>query len=567
MSTSVEYKNVLAPINDIGLTPLKFNAYIGPDLSNCLQIQSTNAHANGTVTFQNITSDPRIVLSNRAWVHVKYNIKFTGSVHGNISTLLNDGYDAPRSLPFHRSCTSVDTIINGHAHNTLINSVLDPQLRYMDKSKLDYIGADGYSFLDMGNYKDLDGTLLSPFNNYGTVPAFNSSPRGNIFKLNIINNTGAAAEIEFETIEPLFMTPPFSFSKLPEPLWNIQSFNVIFHMNSDFNIWSHLIKDNTNYSDISSISSSITNAKLYLLTNTVENMPYDLPPLYLPYVENNQIHTSPQTVASGAQTTFSFANYQIGTLFTSAYIWAETVKTGSAADVVQADIAHAITGLKIQYANQTMFNNYSPEQLYTEICKPVGLNYGQEMFDGNVVAFNGSKSRLAGSYIKLIPGINFNLGEKSIGGVSQNRDIQIDVTVKNTDSASASIVVHCVFFNEGLLTITRSGCDYNMNIMTLEQAKQHGVSHMSKDIEDIITGGDWKSFWSKVKTGFNKVNNYLKDKKLVSKVAKSLGSVGVPYASTVGQYAEKLGYGYRGGIPAGGFNGGAFVDESDLYDE
>ncbi|KYQ93234.1 hypothetical protein DLAC_05881 [Tieghemostelium lacteum] len=40
-----------------------------------------------------------------------------------------------------------------------------------------------------------------------------------------------------------------------------------------------------------------------------------------------------------------------------------------------------------------------------------------------------------------------------------------------------------------------------------------------------------------------KANNYLKDKKIISSVARVLGSAGVPVAGTVADVAGKLGYG------------------------
>jgi hypothetical protein len=41
-------------------------------------------------------------------------------------------------------------------------------------------------------------------------------------------------------------------------------------------------------------------------------------------------------------------------------------------------------------------------------------------------------------------------------------------------------------------------------------------------------------------------NNWLKKTKVISKVAGTLNSVGVPYANTIGGVAKKLGYGKRG---------------------
>jgi hypothetical protein len=40
-------------------------------------------------------------------------------------------------------------------------------------------------------------------------------------------------------------------------------------------------------------------------------------------------------------------------------------------------------------------------------------------------------------------------------------------------------------------------------------------------------------------------NNYLKNTKLISKVARTLGDSGVPYAGTISKVAETLGYGRR----------------------
>jgi hypothetical protein len=50
---------------------------------------------------------------------------------------------------------------------------------------------------------------------------------------------------------------------------------------------------------------------------------------------------------------------------------------------------------------------------------------------------------------------------------------------------------------------------------------------------------------SKFTDFFKKAHDFIKSKKLVSTVANALGSVGVPYAGTIGNVAGKLGYGRR----------------------
>ena len=59
-----------------------------------------------------------------------------------------------------------------------------------------------------------------------------------------------------------------------------------------------------------------------------------------------------------------------------------------------------------------------------------------------------------------------------------------------------------------------------------------------------MRGGGLKDF-------LMKAHNFLKKHQLVSKIGGLLGSVGVPYAGTVGSVAGKLGYGRRR-MPRGG---------------
>ena len=62
----------------------------------------------------------------------------------------------------------------------------------------------------------------------------------------------------------------------------------------------------------------------------------------------------------------------------------------------------------------------------------------------------------------------------------------------------------------------------------------------------IRRGGSLKS-WLK------KANTWLRGNKVISRVGNTLGSLGVPYASNVGNIAGKLGYGRgRGLTPTGG---------------
>ncbi|KYQ88912.1 hypothetical protein DLAC_10493 [Tieghemostelium lacteum] len=48
-----------------------------------------------------------------------------------------------------------------------------------------------------------------------------------------------------------------------------------------------------------------------------------------------------------------------------------------------------------------------------------------------------------------------------------------------------------------------------------------------------------------IRDWFKKANTYLKDKKIISKVARALDSAGVPLTGTVGDVAEKYGYGKK----------------------
>ena len=53
------------------------------------------------------------------------------------------------------------------------------------------------------------------------------------------------------------------------------------------------------------------------------------------------------------------------------------------------------------------------------------------------------------------------------------------------------------------------------------------------------------SFFGSIGNAISKASGWLRGNKLISTVGKALGSVGVPYASTIGNVAEKFGYGRR----------------------
>ena len=48
-----------------------------------------------------------------------------------------------------------------------------------------------------------------------------------------------------------------------------------------------------------------------------------------------------------------------------------------------------------------------------------------------------------------------------------------------------------------------------------------------------------RGFWDWVK----KAHNWIKDKKIISTLARAVGAAGVPYASQIGNVASSLGYG------------------------
>jgi hypothetical protein len=123
------------------------------------------------------------------------------------------------------------------------------------------------------------------------------------------------------------------------------------------------------------------------------------------------------------------------------------------------------------------------------------------------------------------------------------------------------MALYLVVVTEGVFTIPSLGsAQHQESVISvadiLNASSQPGINY--RQIQRL-NGGD---FLSSLRDFGSKINDFLKKSKIISSVGKTLGSVGVPIAGPVGEFAERLGYGCDSGGVA--IQGGRAMSKREL---
>jgi hypothetical protein len=195
--------------------------------------------------------------------------------------------------------------------------------------------------------------------------------------------------------------------------------------------------------------------------------------------------------------------------------------------------------LSINFDNGNMISNFTMPDLYKAAVKN-GSCQDFTDFIGNGALAPYSTGR--GTLIKLVFGEDIPLAQGLTVGCSGKYTFVATASLYNqTQRTNATPVLHLVAVYDGLTVTTDNAITtFNQASFSPEQASR---THINTGIhftpERKLFGG---SFWDTLKSGFNKVSDFLKKTKVISTVAKALPG----YGPAIGNAAEKLGYGCGG---------------------
>lgn len=145
-----------------------------------------------------------------------------------------------------------------------------------------------------------------------------------------------------------------------------------------------------------------------------------------------------------------------------------------------------------------------------------------------------------GSFLKLYFGKDIPLAPGSYPGKIGAYNLSMNVTVKNVNQ-SAQITAPNLYIITSVpqkLIIHEGG-----QIETILGISGEDGEYMSYENAMEQYGGSFRDFIGKVGRFFKPAVDFLKKHKVVSTIANALGTMGVPYASTIGNVASKVGFG------------------------
>lgn len=524
------------------------------------------------------------------------------------SSLLNAGGDAPRFMPLNGSLETLQINVNNTSVSQPQSDIIHALMRYdicPELRRKEYSTTAAYPDCSY-NYSDMTGTAKNPLGNYANTPDGCAIPRGGL-PFNIVSNTAvvpavgagtaATAVVDMVISESLLLSPLFwgKLSQNRQGLYNVNSLDVnLSFLTGGMRMWSHNPLVSTNGTNtVSSIIDSIT-VQFNGFNAPAFSYPQNFPQILFEYISPNiltkqrldpnlpvtynyhNVTRYPTDIGSiafgGAPTPISSNNIQLSSIPERIFIY---VRPNNATLQSRCDITDcylAISNITLQWANQnTVLSTATQDQLYN-ICVKNGSSQDWPSFTGEGV-YNGAfppsalsaKYGTVGSVICLSSAEQIQLDGDQAPGLNGQFQLQVTAYAQNKNRSGAwdnlPLTMYIVCVSMGTFTITGLGSAQQqegvLSAMDIIDATE--LPSIAYDRGERFGGGD---FLSSLGSFASKVNDFLKESKLISTVA---GVVPHPIANVVGTTARALGYGAEGGCDgSGAMQGGMRMNKSQL---
>ena len=481
--------------------------------------------------------------------------------------------------------------INNDSISMPMSDVIQPLLRYNIDTKLrtrEYTTTPCYPDQSF-NYADLVGTNRNPLAPYSDSIDGTAIPRGG-FPFTVIAGTNAAvtpstggtaatAVVDMFCTEPLFLSPNYWGCACDDKQGyynaNSMDFNFSFLAQAGFRMWSHANQVSSGGAGIfvTSVINSIT-VQFNGFTAPAFSYPQSIPQLLFKYISPAIL--TPQRLSPLRPVTYPFFNVQryptdIGAVSYGVspvpiqsnniqlssiprriylYIRPNNATLQSRCDIPDAYLT--INNVAIQWANQnTLLSSASQIQLYEINVKN---HSSQDWMSWSGIGLNNSGLPPAtiasqfggvGSILALEFATDLQLDGDEAPGLAGQYQLQVQLSVSNLNSSGAwnslPMTFYVVTVEEGTFTITSAGsAQHQQSVLSkadiLNAQGQPGLNYRSVE---RLNGGD---FLGSLRDFGSKVNDFLKNTKLLSTVGKAVGTVFGP-AGVAGDIADKLGYG------------------------
>lgn len=555
-----------------------------------------SSHSNKYFNFTTNPPGKKNVADRHIIIKVPVRLTFTGPGNGpdypgSVNDLMiQQGRDAFRSYPISSVISTLTAKINGFPVSIETDQIVHILENY--HNKIDSMNTTQSIYPNMSdnyqNYEDADNSNRNPLASYGDNPAI--VPRG-AYDMVVTDNNNTGATVTADIYEQLVL-PPFLFDDSQAGgLTNLDTLSFNFILST--NLWRIWSRSRANTVPISNLDVQFDQPTLYINWITprdTQNIPDRVRYPYFQLSRYNQQNAYKSAISPGTTQTVSSQVIQLNSIPRKLYIYAK--QSDAEIDLsIQNSIHSTDTFFTIERVNLNWDNNdgvlsgCDSINLY-EMSVANGLNYdwtswrGYTSSIGTVIPQNDTKIGLKGSVLCICPGVDFGLRNSQAEGVLDKINFQVTATITNinqTQALKADLCVIAVY--DGYLDIYNNSASAIIGAVTGSDVLSTPVTYdISYHELQKIYGGDFfskvRDTGSKILKGVSKANDFLRDKKLISK---ALGVIPSPYTQAASTIADQLGYGYgagqggvlRGGCmdcngSCGGVEGGAMVDKRKL---
>ena len=549
---------------------------------------STSISTN-SITFNCPPPSGSVFVDRKVQFLLPIRLTFTG-VAGAGQYLINPSYDAPRAFPIANILETIQLTLN----NTAVTYNCADTIQALLRCNVGVDLQDGsYSttptYMDQSQqYADLGGSSRSPLALYTDGIDKTCMQRGG-FPYFIVGNqtmgdgtTVVTTVVDMVFCEPLFISPLFFGKGNQQGFYNLTAMDLTLNFISSSQIgnrvWSHINSyGGSAVNTITNIAVQIPNGGVltpaftpFLETQPLLLIRYVTPknnmvispnmPITYPYYDVARYITSWSTINSGVSTTMTANNIQLNSIPHRILVYVRNQNQTLQSSSVFSDTYFQIKAMNVQFMNRAgLLSSASPYELY-QMSKKNGLNMNWTQWSGGPVSnsalgVTGSFSPIPtiGGVVIINPSLDFGLAPLEANGKMEQIMLQFQLTVQNISANPITPEIYIVIIQEGTFTIRGLGSsETQIGVISsrdiLDASKSPFVNF--HDIMDP-EGGD---FWTGLKNFGSKINDFLKNTKIISRVAASpLGTLadvalfgGVPVSKGVALASHVAGYGEGG---------------------
>ena len=559
---------------------------------------ATTSISNSSLTFACPPPSGSIIVDRKVKLYCPIRLTLKGTPAINTPLLQRD-HDAPRAFGLMKSLQTMICTINNQSVSINMADVIGPLLQYNNDVDLK-MGQYSVTPTYQDQYQEYSSGVANARNSLGlygdTVDETMTGNAGfpnfvivqNPISLNGTTELTAIVDIAF--CEPLFISP-FVWGKANAGgFYNVTTLDFVFNFLSGANgnrFWSHDDSAGPN------LAGPITSATFQIggtqgaqsFNDTDGNSPL----MFFQYLTPNQqqivgpmtsipyplfdilsYQTTDTPMVPGAIKTIIGNNIQLGTIPRRMYIYAREQNQDFYNSTSKCDAYMQITGISMQYQNQSgLFSSASQIQLF-EISKKNHYGGSFAQWSGGPVYANnatwggpglnpGVKVGTIGTVLCLEFGTDLGLQDVlDAPGKLSASTLQLQVTCKNIAGRTITPTLFVVTVVEGIFEVeSLNRSTTSIGVLTsrdiLDAMQRPGVNY--QDIQEV-NGGD---FWSGLKDFGQKIHGFVKDNKLISRGLNLLGNVVpeiMPLTRGVSTLASSYGYGEgEGGVLTGGRRG------------